>query len=87
MLVLWFSKERSRRVLFSSGGGDGAVLHLVSGNAEGARLRRLLLPKVSSQTGIRAGEEARGRLRRLLQNRKVCFRGGFFWKECVCYGL
>lgn len=37
---------------YSAGGGDGAVLHFVSGNTKGSWLRRLLLSQVSCQTGF-----------------------------------
>lgn len=64
-----------------AGGGDGAVLHLVSGNAKGTRLRRLLLSKVSCQTGVWTGEETRGRLRCVLQDREVSSRPSLFYSS------
>lgn len=75
----------------SAGGGDRAVLHYVSGNAEGARLRRLLLPKVSCQTCFWTGEETRGRLRCVFQDRKVRFftlyRTWFIEYTCLFVGF
>lgn len=71
-----------------AGGGDGAVLHVVSGNTKGARLWRLLLSKISCQTGFRTGEETCGRLCRVLQDWEVSLRALFYtrYKTCLYVG-
>lgn len=67
-----------------AGGGDGAVLHVVSGNTKGARLWRLLLSKISCQTGFRTGEETCGRLCRVLQDWEVGLRALFYTRYKTC---
>lgn len=46
-------------IFLSAGSGDRAVLHFVSGNSKGARLRWILLSKISCQTGVGTGEKTR----------------------------
>ena len=60
----------------SAGARNRAVLPVFSARVEGMRLRRHLLGKVARQDHVRAGQEARRRVRYFLQDHPVSARKG-----------
>lgn len=72
--MLWLCSERrlvADIFCLPTGSRNGTILHPLSGNTKGAWIWRVLLSKVSCQTGVGTGAQACGWLCCVLQNWEV----------------